>query len=71
MKRPTIEVEGMEYPVSSIEWFRNGRLCSVSFYDAQGKHQMAFDLSHKTEIEGFDDRGLLHVDLNKRLKNSE
>lgn len=68
MKQPTIEVDGIQHPVSSIEWFRTGRLCSASFHDAQGKHQMAFNVWRKDEAEGFDEMGLLHLDLDKKLK---
>lgn len=70
MKQPTFEYEGNEYPVIMMDWYSDGRVFSVSFYDRSGLFYTSYNkMEHETE--SCDQSGNLNLDLNKRLKKNK
>lgn len=69
MKRATIEVEGIEYPVTSASWNEDGSLHYVTFRKDL-ELETAF-MPYSWSKEGYQDHGVYHLDLTKRVKWEE
>lgn len=66
MKQPFIMYEGEKYPVLSIDWYEDGNVCHVTFKDSKRVHRSAFK-KESWNVEGFDEHGILHLDLEKAM----
>ena len=66
MKQPFIMYEGEMYPVESIDWYESGNVSHVSFKDAKRVLRSAFK-KELWNVEGYDEHGNLHLDLEKAL----
>lgn len=66
LNRPTILFEGKEIPVDSIHW-NDGGISFVGFMKESGKFETAFQRLH-WEKDGYNDRGILRLDLEDCVK---
>lgn len=69
MKQPTIIYEGGKIPVESLRWNDDGVISYVSFMGADNAHHVAFRKG-ELDIEGYNDNGILHMDLEKALAHN-